>query len=114
MLWYTDAARGRTNHHMMIDIAIGRTCHFCGAQQTTNERLRRESNGAVETLTAPLCPRHLLLLRSAGADGRFHKPTSTRWWLVAAGTDQPVPAGAACPAESLLQNPNRPAGRGGR
>lgn len=90
---------------MMIDIAVGRACHFCGAHQTTNERLRREHDGEVETMTAPLCPRHLLLLRSAGPSGRLHKPTGTRWWLVAAGTDEPAPAGLACPAESLLQRP---------
>lgn len=104
----------------MLDIAIGRGCHFCGDRDARNERLRRAAgDGAAEDLTLPLCGRHRLLLDS-GARGRLHKPTGVRWWLLG-GDGEPVSGAAAtaggslgamtvagCPAGALLGGDARP------
>ena len=67
---------------MMIELALGRACHFCGDRTTRNYRVRRAAEGAPpEDLTVPLCARHRLLLQSAGPAGRLHKPTGVRWYL---------------------------------
>lgn len=90
----------------MIDLAVGRGCRFCGARDARNTRVRVLAAGTVAPAeqSVPLCPRHLLLLQSAGAEGRLHKPTGERWWAlngatVAAGAD----ATPACPADALIR-----------
>lgn len=90
---------------MTIDIALGRSCHFCGDRDARNCRVRREGGGApAEELTVPLCGRHRLLLQAGGLRGRLHKPTGVRWWY--AGGEGAPPADpsarAGCPADALL------------
>lgn len=91
---------------MMIDIAIGRACHFCADRDVHNYRVRRAHGArAPEELAVPLCSHHRLLLQGAGRAGRLHKATGTRWWLVGAegepATGAPPPTG--CPAGALLE-----------
>jgi hypothetical protein len=91
----------------IIDLALGRGCHFCGQRDTRNVRVRCQGeNGPEHELTVPLCARHRLLLQSAGAHGRLYKATRERWWyLPSTGEAQPdLPAGpAGCPASALLR-----------
>jgi hypothetical protein len=73
-------------------------------------RLRRKEGETEETFTAPLCPRHLVLLQSAGPEGRLHKPTGVRWWLVEGGAETVTPLSPmACPADLLLDRRRGPA-----
>ncbi|MBI2760321.1 MAG: hypothetical protein HYX51_02705 [Chloroflexi bacterium] len=90
----------------MIDLAIGRGCHFCGERNARNARVRREdAAGQVEDFATPLCVRHRLLLQAAGDSGRLHKASGVRWWLADDdGTPRPGgPSADACPASALLR-----------
>jgi hypothetical protein len=90
----------------MIDLAVGRACHFCGERNARNARVRREeTSGQVEEFATPLCVRHRLLLQAAGDSGRLHKTSGVRWWLI---DDDGAPRSGgltadACPASSLLR-----------
>jgi hypothetical protein len=87
----------------LIDLALGRTCHFCGSRDTRNVPVRRQTaDAAAEALTVPLCSRHVMLLRSAGGSGRLHKPTATRWWLADGEAVPNGPPAEGCPASALL------------
>ena len=90
----------------MIDIAVGRVCHFCGDRDVRNCRVRRAAGDAPpDELTVPLCGRHRLLLQGAGDAGRLHKATATRWWYVGAAGEPATggPPPTICPAGSLLE-----------
>ncbi len=87
---------------MLIDLAVGRACHFCAERNVQNSRVRRlPGDGPAEELAVPLCARHRAMLQAAGEAGRLHKPTNTRWWYTGADRTEVSAPLAGCPVSAL-------------
>ncbi len=88
---------------LLIDLAIGRGCHFCPERTVQNSRVRRRPEGAdPEDLAVPLCARHRAMLQAAGEHGRLHTPTNTRWWYLGGNLPEPATPLAGCPVSALV------------
>ncbi len=88
---------------MLIDLAVGRACHFCAERNVQNSRVRRQPAGEpAEDMAVPLCARHRAMLQAAGETGRLHTPTHTRWWYLSGDGPRAAVPLAGCPVSALV------------